>query len=133
MKLSEISKNVLPPIGAEDTGKVLTVDDSESLVWDEVSGTQPNYGDGLSYNADTNTLAFSYASSGGLEAERNSGNLSVMRVKAGVGIEVNNKGVNINTLNANEGDVLTYHKMVPQMKWYGQHPEEAVAVRYDLT
>ncbi len=110
VKLSEISKNPLPPIAAGDTGKVLTVGDSDSLVWDEVSSSQPNYGEGLEYDSSTNTLKFNYFGSGGLTAERTVDDKYAMKVKAGVGIDVDRKGVNIDTRTATEGDVLTYHK-----------------------
>ena len=107
VKLSDLVSGGAPvptPTSA-DTGKVLTVGDSDSLVWDEVPSSQPNYGVGLVYDDNTDTLAFSYANSGGLEADH-----GFMQVKAGVGIELNNKGVNIDTRTATEGDVLTYHK-----------------------
>lgn len=110
VKLSEISKNPLPPITDGDTGKVLTVGDSESLVWDELPNSQPNYGEGLEYDSNTNTLKFNYFGSGGLMSARTLDDKYAMKVKAGVGIEVDNKGVSIDTQHANEGDVLTYHK-----------------------
>jgi len=74
------------------------------------AGGVPNAGKGIEYDESTNTLSFYYNGSGGFTTERNSSNHEMMKVKAGVGIEVDNKGVSIDTQHANEGDVLTYHK-----------------------
>lgn len=73
-------------------------------------GGVPNAGKGIEYDASTNTLSFYYNGSGGFTTENDLHNHEMMKVKAGVGIEVDNKGVSIDTQHANEGDVLTYHK-----------------------
>ena len=74
------------------------------------AGGVPNAGKGIEYDESTNTLSFYYNGSGGFTTENDLHNHEMMKVKAGVGIEVDNKGVSIDTQHANEGDVLTYHK-----------------------
>ena len=112
-KLKVVTK-VPSPGTNEHRGDVLTVDDSDQVVWDAVSVSQPTYGEGLEYNETTNTLKFSYLGSGGLTYEQGPGGTRGMKVKAGNGIKVDNAGVSIENAvptpraeHADVGKVLT--------------------------
>lgn len=107
----------VPAPGVGDVGKVLTVDDSDAIVWDEVPSSQPNYGEGLEYDSNTNTLKFSYLGSGGLMYEQGHDETRGMKVKAGNGIKVNDAGVSIDTDTAEDGQVLSYDDTTQKIKW----------------
>ena len=107
----------VPTPASGDVGKVLTVDSSENIVWDDIPSSQPIYGEGLEYDSNTNTLKFNYFGSGGLMSERTTGDKYAMKVKAGNGIKVDNVGVSIDTDTAEDGQVLSYDDTTKKVKW----------------
>lgn len=115
VKLSDIGGDdgaSVPKPTSEDVGKVLKVENADSLVWDIVS--QPDYGNGLSH--DSNTLSVKAGNgidvdSGGVSVKAGNGidvDSGGVSVKAGKGIVVDSGAVSVKTQDATAGDVLTF-------------------------
>ena len=91
--LSEITGSVLPEVGTDaHRGDVLTVNNSDEIVWATPSSGMPKLGKGLVYNQENDCIDFNPHGSGGLYVDSVNNRVSV---KGGNGIMVDTNGVNI--------------------------------------
>lgn len=118
--LSEITGSVLPEVGTDaHRGDVLTVNNSDEVVWATPSSSMPNLGKGLVYNQENDCIDFNPHGSGGLFVDSVNNRVSV---KHGNGIGVDESGVHIATDGASDGDVLTYNGTTQEVGWAAVFP-----------